>query len=133
MNLFRTPRTHRHARMSTLSTITLKPTGFNTWQAMTKSHKMTQQGSSWRNEIPIHDECKDNKDEFLRLLSEFGDIWDGHLISIKTVGHGIELSANDIRLVHSIADHTAPTEGPFDANEIQKMLQMEVFEPSNTE
>lgn len=54
-----------------------------------------------RNEITVPDKYKDHKVAFLQLLTEFENMWEGHLGRIKTARHQIELADSDIRPVYS--------------------------------
>lgn len=85
----------------------------------------------WRNEISIVDKYKEQKEEYIQLLSELEDMWYGHLGHIKTGRHHIDLAYNDIRQVHSTPYHVGSTARQCAAKMIQKMLQQKGNESAN--
>lgn len=86
----------------------------------------------WRSETTIPEEYKMHRDEFLQLLCEFENIWDGRQSRIKTGKHQIKLMSKEICRVHIVQYLTGRTERQFPAKKIKEMLQEELVEPANT-
>lgn len=105
---------------------------------MAKNERVTREDEAWlteerRDEITIPDEYKTHRDEFLQLLSEFEDMGDGHLRSIKAARYWIELTFSDICPAHSTVYRAGPIPRHLAEKKLQMMLQEEVIEPGNTE
>lgn len=75
---------------------------------------------------------KTHIDEFLQLITEFEDIWDGYLDRIKTAEHQIELTSSNTRPVYSALFRAGLTVRHLAAEEVQKKLREEVIGTANT-
>lgn len=60
-------------------------------------------------------------------------MWDGHLGGIKTSGHKIELTSEDVLPVSSASYRAAPTARNFATDNIDRMLKEDIIEPATTE
>lgn len=90
-------------------------------QVTQEVEKMLNEGQ--RDDPIIPKKYKAHSDEFLRLPSEFENMWDGHLGRIKTTKHRIELSSTGVHPVHRAPYHEGLISRQFTAKEVQKMLQ----------
>lgn len=67
------------------------------------------------------------------MLSEFSNMWDGHLRQILTARHRFELMPKITRPVHSVSYWAGASSWQFAATEVDKMLKQNVIEPVMTE
>lgn len=81
----------------------------------------------------VPDKYEQHRPDFLKLLEEFEDIWDGHHRRTNTRKHRIELTDNDIRLVHNAPYRASPKARKFAATENDRVQQENVIEPAATE
>lgn len=68
--------------------------------------------------------------EINEMLQEFTNMWDGHLGTIKTVKHHIDLDPPEAKPIHSAPYRAGPAARQLKKSEIDKMLQMGVIEPA---
>lgn len=62
------------------------------------------------------------------MLEEFTDIWGGHLGTIKTVKHRIDLDIPEAKPVHSAPYSLGLAAKKLEKTEIKKMLRLGVIE-----
>lgn len=87
----------------------------------------------WRNEAVTSDDYEEAKDEFIKMLSEFEMIWDGHLGRIQNAKHRIALSPADAKPIQSALYWASPKARHFEKNEIYIMFSEEFIEPVQIE
>lgn len=76
--------------------------------------------------MTVPDKYEVHRDEFLQLLSEFEDMWNGHLTRIEMAIQQNGLTANDIRPVDSVSYQEFTKVRQLAAMEVQEMLQEEI-------
>ena len=85
----------------------------------------------WTEELQIGDEYQERRSEIIDTLSPFQSMWDGHLGHVKDVKHRITLTEN-ARPYFQHPYRAGPDMREAERTEIQRMLQLDVIEPSNS-
>lgn len=70
---------------------------------------------------------------FVEMLAQYENMWDGHLESMKTVQHRIELEKSKNRPIHLARYRYRPKATEPDKRQIERMVAMDVIEPAQTE
>ena len=87
----------------------------------------------WWEHVNIAPRYMDAKPAMIQMLEPFAHMWDGHLGHIHAATHRIELVADDTLPVHCAPYRAGPNAREFERQEMQKMVDMGVIEPAQTE
>lgn len=92
-----------------------------------------RQREDWREHVEVGAAYEYLRPEINSLLTEFTSMWDGHLGTIQTVKHRIDLDPPKAKPIHSAPYRAGPAARQLEREEIDKMLRMGVIEPAQTE
>lgn len=88
---------------------------------------------NWRKRILSNTDYSILTGEFIEMLEELKDIWEGQLVRITTAEPRIELIDVEIRLIHDVSFRAGLMAKELEHGEINKMLQMNAIELEHTE
>lgn len=100
---------------------------------MVQHHEDERLNWNWQDKVTVAVKYEQPRPEFLKHLEERGIIWYGPLGRILTAKDRIELTYNNLRIVHSAPYGAGPKARQFVATAIDCTLQEDVIERVTTE
>lgn len=73
------------------------------------------------------------RQEIIKMLQEYKDMWDGRLGQLGIAKHRIVLTSTDIWPINFVPYRAGRKEREFEKMEIDKMIRMNVIEPRDSE
>lgn len=118
----------------------IKPVQYNLLDNSKGQMRLHQHAKNARNVTKIcwQDMVKQSQDlakyhiKFIKMLSAFKSVWDGHPGLNKAAQHSGELLQEYSRPIHSVPYRVGPKMHQFEKNEFAKMVEFEVIEPPRT-
>lgn len=88
---------------------------------------------NWQLELQVPNEYVAYRHKFVPILSQFARMWDGHLQSIETAEHRVNLEKSKDRGIHSPPYRAGPKVTELEKLEIKGMLVVDNIEPAKTQ
>lgn len=88
--------------------------------------------SDWRDVLNVDDKFLKHRPELIKMLAKHQTMWDGHLGNVKATRHYIELTP-DAKTAHQPPYRAGPKQRMHEREEVDKMLDLGVIEPSTSE
>ena len=86
----------------------------------------------WHPQLNIDDHYSEHREELIKTLTPFQSMWDGHLGTIKSTQHRIDLQPN-AKPVFQQPYRAGPRQRELEKTEVKRMLKEGVIEPCTSE
>lgn len=87
---------------------------------------------NWQYKIEVPNEYVASRHKFVQMLTQFENVWDGHVQSTKAVQHLMELKNSKHCPMHSAPNRAGPESRDFEREETKRMLAMNAIELAQT-
>ena len=87
---------------------------------------------AWQDDVKIGEVHEDGREEIVRMLAPYAEMWDGHLGNIKAVKHRIDVTPGSAP-VFGVPYRAGPKMRQYEKDEVDRMKAAGVIEPASTE